>query len=310
MEKYQEKAWDILTEQEQKSLFLNLSQGLSTWESGEILKISHYKYLEVKARAEKFFKMFSDYFMIHPSLVNPLSPIDMRFRDYLYGCIVKRLKRDEACYYAGDSSWLIRPVLTPHIIKNMRRLKLSKDSWDKDLYTLIMEFDRWNNYRILPRVLQAPSAFKRRSTNKYKIYIKYLHTIPDFKIRAMVDMYWRAGRPDKRYYVSFISDFFDDGYVVVPIKRDEKIIRVLTNTKIYVFESQVTADEFGIYVTRFFEKTMSPKDGQLFWKKYREIIEKAINYRSINNMDFTNDNLDNAYNLKRKPKNTKPKKSE
>ena len=61
METYQEKAWSCLTKQEQDSLFLNISQGLSTRRTGEVLHITHYKYLELKARAEKFFKMFSDY---------------------------------------------------------------------------------------------------------------------------------------------------------------------------------------------------------------------------------------------------------
>ena len=60
MEPYMEKAWDCLTEQEQNSLFLNLSNGLSARETGEILKVSHYKYLEIKARAEKLFKQLSN----------------------------------------------------------------------------------------------------------------------------------------------------------------------------------------------------------------------------------------------------------
>lgn len=38
MEDYQEKAWECLTKEEQNSLFLTLSQGLSTWKTGEILK--------------------------------------------------------------------------------------------------------------------------------------------------------------------------------------------------------------------------------------------------------------------------------
>ena len=61
MTENQEKAWDCLTEQEQQLLFLSLSQGLSSREAGSILKISHYKLLEHKARAERLFKLFSDY---------------------------------------------------------------------------------------------------------------------------------------------------------------------------------------------------------------------------------------------------------
>lgn len=56
----------------------------------------------------------------------------------------------------------------------MKRLKESEDPWDLDSMRLILEFDRWNNFRILPRMLQQPSAFKRRLNKKDKIYIKYL----------------------------------------------------------------------------------------------------------------------------------------
>ena len=45
MERYQQQAWDCLTKREQDSLFLNISQGLSTRKTGEVLKMSHYKYL-------------------------------------------------------------------------------------------------------------------------------------------------------------------------------------------------------------------------------------------------------------------------
>lgn len=300
MESYQEKAYNCLTEVEQNSLFLNLSQGLSTWQISEILKLSHYKYLEVKARAEKFFKMFSDYFEKHESLVSPNAPLDTRFIDYLYGSMIHRLPKEEAVLHPGDSSWVLSPIRISAITKNIMRLKESDGEWDKDLYALIMEFDRWNNYRILPRILQAPSAFKRRTTRKDKVYLAYLHRIPEFKIRALVDMYWRAGKPSHRYFASFVSDIFPDGYAVVPIKKEKAIIKELTDTKIYIFENQLDADEFGLMAKQYFIRTTNSKAGLQFWKTYREIIARAINFREIKNMDFTCSNLDMAYGLKRK----------
>lgn len=54
MERHQELAWDCLTDAEKNSLMFIQGKGLSTWEAGEILKMPHYKYLELKARAEKF----------------------------------------------------------------------------------------------------------------------------------------------------------------------------------------------------------------------------------------------------------------
>lgn len=302
MQPYQEQAWDCLTKDEQQSLLLTLSQGMSTWQASEILKITHYKYLELKARSERLFKLFSDYFEKHPSFIPPKTNLTPSFRDYLYGSMIKRLPKEEARVYAGDSAFLLRAVSNDQILKNMLRLKEAAedgDEWLKDLYALIMEFDRWNNYRILPRILQAPTAYQRRSTKKDKIYLRYLHRIPEFKIRALVDMYWSNGKPEYRYYVMFISELWTDGFGVVPIKRDHKIVKELTNLKIYIFEDQLTTEEFGIMVKRYYEKTITPGEGLKFWRKYRELVQSSINYREINNMDFSCEALDQAYNLKR-----------
>ena len=224
-------AWDCLTKQEQDSLFLNTGQGLSTRRTGEILGMSHYKYLEMKARAEKFFKMFSDYFYLHPSLIRPGAPLTEAFKDYLYGSILKRLTKDEAVNYAGDSTWILKEFNTKKITVNMERLKASEDPWDIDLYKLIMEFDRWNSFRILPQLLQAPSAYKRRTNKKYKVYLRYLHRIPDFKIRYLLDVYWK--KSGKVRYIALVSSIFEYGYQLVPIDVSDKVTKELTDMKIY-----------------------------------------------------------------------------
>lgn len=298
MEKYQENAWGCLTKKEQDSLFLNISQGLSTRRTGEVLGMSHYKYLEMKARAEKFFKMFSDYFYLYPSLIRPGAPITEAFKDYLYGSILKRLSKDEAINYAGDSSWVLKEFNTKKILSNMGRLKDSEDEWDKALYKLIMEFDRWNSFRILPQSLQAPSAYKRRTNKKYKIYLRYLHRIPDFKIRYILDTFWKKN--GNRRYIALVSSIFEYGYQVVPIGITDKIYQDLTGMKIYIFEDQLDAEDFGVQVSRYFE-IGDPHSGLKFWKTFNELIEKSLNYKEINNMDFSVEGLDTAYNLKRIP---------
>ena len=68
MNEAQQKAWSCLIDKEQQSLFLQLSESKSSWEAGEILKLSHYKYLEIRERSEKFFRLFSDFFEKHTSI--------------------------------------------------------------------------------------------------------------------------------------------------------------------------------------------------------------------------------------------------
>lgn len=299
METYQEKAWECLTKPEQDSLFLNISQGLSTRRTGEVLNMTHYKYLELKARAEKFFKMFSDYYYLHPSLVRPQAPLTEAFRDYLIGCIEKRLSKSEAVNFAGDSSWHLHDISTHRIIHNMNKLKASENEWDKHLYALIIEFDRWNSWRILPQLLQAPSAYKRRVNKKYKIYLRYLQRVPDAKLRYITDKFW--SKKKNLLYIGLVSDsvFPKYGYQTVPIENNPKVIAELTGMKIYVFRTQLDAEEFGISVSRYFA-VGTPREGLRFWKEFDTLLVKAVNYREITNTDFTVDNLDYAYELKEK----------
>lgn len=154
----------------------------------------------------------------------------------------------------------------------------------------------------MPRILQAPTAYKRRSTKKDKVYLSYLHRIPDFKIRQLITEYWKNGPSSRRYFTAIVSEelFPEEGYGVMPIKREDDIIKAITDLRIYIFESQTIADTFGLLATQYFEKTVDSKGGLKFWKEYREVIQKAINYKSINNMDFTCETLDTAYKLRRK----------
>lgn len=298
MEPYQEKAWDCLTKPEQDSLFLNISQGLSTRKVGDILHMSHYKYMELKARAEKLFKLFSDYFYKHSDLVSPKAPIGNDFRDYLYGTMTKRLSKEEALVYVGDSVWRVQEYQTSKTEKNMKRLKESKNIWDQDLYKLIMEFDRWNSYRILPRMLQAPSPYKRRTNKKYKIYLSFLHQIPTYKLDYIIDNYWKKSGPVN--YIALVSeDRFKYGYQVVPVSQDAEVTAALTGMKVYVFQDFTDAEDFGLQASNFFLIGVTTT-GMKFWGHFHELIQRAVNFREINNMDFVIGELDNAYALKRK----------
>ena len=88
----QSQAWDCLKPIEQQSLFLQLSEGKSSWEAGNVLGITHYKYIEIRERSQKFFKLFTDFFEEHGSIFRPDSPCEPQFRDFMEACIEKRMK--------------------------------------------------------------------------------------------------------------------------------------------------------------------------------------------------------------------------
>lgn len=301
MNKIEDKSWGMLTSQEQNSLALSLSQGLSTWEVGEIMEISHYKYLEIKERSEKFFRLFIDYFNLvgRDQLFSPNSPVDSSFKEYIEACIERRMTRLDATSYVGDSSLTVYPIHSKNIIKGMERLKDSDDQSDHHLYKLIMEFDRWNNKRILPRAIQMPSAYKRRNNKRDKVYIKYISSISTQRVENMINLfsYNPTKAYKKRYYIAIMSnEIFEDGYMVISVKADDTTLDRLGKLYIYVFKEEEHANLFGFLVTRFKDKTNKAKLGQQFWPEYRESINRAINFKDINNIHFYSEELDQAYN--------------
>lgn len=314
MNEAQQKAWNCLTEREQQSLFLQLSAQKSTWEAGEILKLSHYKYIEIRERSEKFFKLFTDFFELHESIFRPDCPCERNFQDYIEGCIEKRLSRKEASIYTGDSTMQLAKVTTENILRNMKRLSESHNPWDIDTRRLILEFDRWNNARILPGLIQQPSAFKRRANKKDKIYIKYLlRKVPTWKLRRLEARFkspLRGTKNKKRYWVALINSvIYPDGYKVIPIKRDFAVLQEFTKFYMYVFEERDMADSFGFMIATYFIKTSDVKLGQKFWPEYRACIESAVNYNQVNNIEFCVKNLDFAYktHIKRTKHKSKPR---
>ena len=172
---------------------------------------------------------------------------------------------------------------------------------------MILEFDRWNNFRILPRQVQQPSAFKRRANKKEKIYINYLlEKVPEWVHTKLRERFKYKVKPSiKKWWVCLISeDLYTDGYLLLPVRPTDEVMREFSKFYMYIFEDKDNADTFGFMVSKFNAKTTTVKLGQKFWPEYRLCIEKALNYNQVNNMDFNVKQLDMAYNthIKRKPK--------
>ena len=297
MEAYQEKAWDCLTKDEQNCLLLSLTQGVSTWRGSEVMGISHYKYLELRDRSERFFRLFSDYFQKWPDLICPQTILFERTQDYFYGCVVKRLSKSQAVEYAGDSSFYLVNIKDFRIAKGMAALEKSPLEWDRDLYKLLIEFDRYNNFRILPIEYQAPSPYKRRNTAKFRNYVKYLYKIPDFRIKSLIQQYFRPGK--SRYYIAIISLSIEpDNYRIIPINRDAKTVEALTKNKLYIFKERDDAEEMALLITHYYEEK-ARKRMLRYWKRFQEVIERAENYKQINHLEFVAPILDKSFNLKR-----------
>ena len=305
----QRRAWECLKPQEQQSLFLQTSEGKSSWEAGGIMQLSHYKYIEIRERSEKFFRMFMDFFERRTAIFRPDCPCERNFQDFIEGVIERRLPKKEARVFTGDSAQQLPTVNSKNIIRNMGYLKESDNPWDIDTRKLIFEFDRWNNFRIFPAILQQPSAFKRRINKKDKIYIKYLlNRVPQFVLERVKERFYYKVKPSiKKYWVCLISnDLYTDGYYLLPIRPNEEVIKEMSRLYMYVFDNREDADTFGFLVSRYRDKTVGVQYGQKFWPEYRYVTKRAVNYNAVNNIEFNVRQLDMAYNTN-KSKNKKKK---
>lgn len=310
MNEAQKRAWDCLKEEERQSLFLQLSVGKSSWEAGTILNRSHYKYLEIRERAETFFRLFTDFFTLHEALFRPTGPCEEVFTSYIEALIEKRLTRPEAANQTADSTTLIKNRRIAIITRNINRLKESEDPWDRDILKLILEFDRWNNFRILPGMLQLPSAYKRRANKKDKVYIKYLLTkVPKWMHEKLIERFRYIHTKKKQRWVCLISeDLYEDGYYLLPVRPTDEVVNEMNRFYMYVFDDKEDADTFGFMVSKFMARTCEVKVGQKFWPEYRETVQKAVNYNQVNNIDFGIKSLDMAYGIRKvKPKENKHK---
>ena len=89
-------AWMILIEEEQLALTLHYGPEKSTWQAGEIMKKAHYKYLEIKARGEKFLKIFIEHYEIYGDLFPDDLIISPSFRKFLDLTIIQRMQVSNA----------------------------------------------------------------------------------------------------------------------------------------------------------------------------------------------------------------------
>lgn len=298
MNKENKLVWEILTEDEKSSLLLSISYGKSTWQAGEIMNKAHYKYLEIQARANKFFKMFSEYFKETKNLKIPKEcNINPYFRDYIIATVFERKTKKQAVdELDAKNPFSINSARDRIIKESMELLENHEDPSYQLLCDLILEFDRWNNSRILPTSLQEPSAFKRRNKTRLIKHLKNLSNLDEFHVSRFIDKF-KARKDKKALHIALLSARFDEGYEVVKINHSKDAISYISkNLRLYIFKDFVDADRFGFLVNRYLNNSKRDcKTGQKFWADYRQNIENAYNYLDVNNIIPRRKNLEKAF---------------
>ena len=304
--KHIKKAWEILTGEEKSSLNLSLGHQKSTWEAGEIMGKSHYKYLEIRARAERFYKGFSDYFKLY----NDLVPLDLEaargIKDYFYDIIVNRKTIQEAIKVNADTRLLSPRLRDELIIELFNNIDESTSQHQKDFKDILIEFDRWNNFRILPLDLREPSAFKRRNKANELRALKRQVRLSELVIEYIINKYKSkvTKKPHKNYYVAIINNSYDSGGISLPIlRKDKEAFDDISDMGLHIFKTNEEALDFIDLVYNYIHPKSGKKtcnQGQLFWPNYRVKSESSVNYEKLNKINPLRKFKENIYKVPQK----------
>lgn len=296
------KAWDILTQEEKSALSLSTNYGKSSWQAGEILNKAHYKYLEIQSRAKHFFRIFTIYFEETDNQLIPKdSDMTWDLQEFILCTLQNRMGYRETLKYIGKES----PICHKKAMKRVEALKAYMDWLEnhpnkihQKLHDLILEFDRWNNFRILPEELQEPSAFKRRNKTRLLKHLRNLKELNPYHIDRLMNKFAASDKyKGKILYAPIVSDSFPNGYEVIPIQATSKIVNYLSSSlNLYMFKDKGEADDYGFLVEDYLsKKSKSCKQGQIFWPEFRLKIKKAANYDQVNNIIPRRSNLEDAF---------------
>lgn len=286
--KINKKAWKILTPDEQTAISLKLGYNKSTWQAGEVMEKAHYKFLEIESRAKHFLKIFTEHFELYEELLPYYIKVDNRFRTYIHMVVGNRLSIKEAVDFVEDPEFSIRSLRDEIITQEMEKLVKSKKVIYNNFALLLFEFDRWNNFRVLPPAIQEPSAFKRRNKNNEKKNIKNLLTLNDFQVQLILDRYKLPDNTNisKILYMPIPAKYKTTiGFGIIKVKADDATIAELSKFGFYLFYREDQANDFYHHILGYSfnrkEQKNNCREGQTFWPRFRQMIKNAINYNAI-----------------------------
>jgi hypothetical protein len=240
--------------------------------------------LEIQARAKKFMELFTEHFQLYNELLPTYIKVEPRFKQYLKYTIQRRMKPNEAVKKINDPAFGAAVVRDKIISSEVERLAKSRRAITQNIALIIIEFDRWNNWRILPKDVQEPSAFKRRNKNADKKNIKNLLTLPEFTIKKIIERYRSHGhsKKEKVAYIPVFSKFITPEQSIIKVRNTNKTLHELGRIGIYAFASELRAQKlFDLLYAYDIEESKHCTQGQKFWPQYRQAIRHSLNYNMI-----------------------------
>lgn len=285
-----QQAWAILLEDEKTALNLQYGHDKSTWQAGEIMEKAHYKYLEIKYRAEYLLKLFTTHFQLYDAIIPLGLHIPKEIQKFVEIAITERIQVKEIYSRLNTEFGYTNKKQRDKDIINWVTLNRDRENLIlTNTIALILEFDRWNNFRILPKEIQEPSAYKRRNKNTHRKHIKAISKLTPLALDII----------HKTLSCKTPTGFYA---VVLSLEKEPKVfnlrknlIKKTTELGIYIWPNKELAKDYGNIVREYIlPHKKHCKEGLLFWPAYRDLSIKATNYMEIQKLSITRKYLEMA----------------
>lgn len=295
--KINQKSWAILSPDERTALGLQHGMNKSSWQSGEIMVKSHYKYLEIKYRAEKYLAMFTEHLELYKELIPEYITGEAAVINYFKWCMGERLKPMDAIARLNDNNYdrvYTKVRLNEKIVTQLKKWRDGQNVYELAIFNLVKEFDRWNNFRILPREVQEPSAFKRRIKNMYKKHIRVLTSMPGLSFDKLMELTRVSSNRHDGAWLPILNK--KKQIEVVKVKTNRNTMGLFNDLCLYLFKDKDQAKDYITSIYHYVNKGKKDcKDGIEFWQQYRDCIKCAQNYYDVQKITATRSHLELAY---------------
>jgi hypothetical protein len=287
------KVWAHIKDDEKMALTLTLANCKSTWEAGAIMEKSHYKFLEIAQRGKMFIRLFTQHYDLYPNFWSPDLSINPIVKDYFDLVVRKRMKPTDALKKLQHPVFSLSSVRNRMLMDELNKWENSKVLSEVMFFQFIKEFDRWNNFRVLPKEAQEPHGFKRRNKNTLKLYLKNWISLKQKKPSAFEELE-ALDRPlckkDVAYFM-LMDDYRSFVYrlITVRLKNNDgtkapgiRARAILLKHHVFMFKTEQEAFNFAELVSHYFcHGHRKSEEGLIFWPKSRVFITKALNHDEI-----------------------------
>lgn len=282
MENFQKKAWNCLTDKERTALQLTLSLDKTPMESAIIMNIYPYKFSEVLSRAKKFFFMFSNHFELYGDLFDGSTILTSEVKAFLEDLVknrytIKRAMLNPLCVSFFDVYYRKRALE-----KALEYLLKEKDY----IYEFLLEFDRWNSFRVLPKSVQKPSPFKRRQNKAFKKISEQMVGLTEMSYSIIVQTFKKDLPP--YIYTPILSEYEQNKYKVLSITDSKSNRAWLGKNKLPAFVLESDAKKFALFMMEYhYSRTKNSYLARKYWPGFKAFINKACNvYDLLEIKDF------------------------